>query len=224
MPNKLLHADTYCYARFVSVAALHFLHKILSALCAAEQGVIAKGSDVPYKLDISGLYGKSLAETVKTIEESEKRRLGDLLLFDLLLHEEDETALRHGIYLFFDESDVCVYVGMCSSSHFAHRIGGHFGMSPKYGMNTFLRRAVKGLGLNEKQYGDYVAAIEQLRGYSILLIDANKKGRRFIRSLEKLLHILLRPRLNFPKGIPKTYKPIPMETSIGNALDACGGI
>lgn len=51
---------------------------------------------------------------------------------------------------------------MCSSSHFAHRIGGHFGMSPKYGMNTFLRRAVQDMGLNEKEYESYVKSLRKL--------------------------------------------------------------
>ena len=182
--------------------------------------------DVVYKLDITGFRCSTLATTVEAIQSSSKKLLGDLRLFDLLYSPDDgnNDALRHGIYIFFDDNDCCLYVGMCSSSHFAHRIGGHFGMSPKYGMNTFLRRAVKDMGLNEKEYESYVKALKKMENYSLLIVNANKTGKRFIRSLEKVLHITLAPRLNFPKGVPRTYMDIPLETSLDEALHMCGGI
>ena len=37
--NKLLHADTYCYARFCVSRCAPFYTKTLSAICAGEQGV-----------------------------------------------------------------------------------------------------------------------------------------------------------------------------------------
>ncbi len=40
MPNKLLHSDTYCYARFF-VSLRSILHKNALAVCAGEQGVTA---------------------------------------------------------------------------------------------------------------------------------------------------------------------------------------
>ncbi len=97
-------------------------------------------------------------------------------------------------------------------------------MSPKYGMNTFLRRAVKDLGLDDREYDSYVSALERMNNYSLLIVDANKMGKRFIRSLEKLLHIALTPKLNFPKGVPRTYKSLPMSTLLDDALQMCGGI
>ena len=38
--NKKLHADTYCYARFVYVASLYFHTKTLSVVYAGELGVM----------------------------------------------------------------------------------------------------------------------------------------------------------------------------------------
>ena len=151
--------------------------------------------------------------------------LGELRLFDLLCHPGDSKALRHGVYLFFDTDGTCVYAGMCSSSHFAHRIGGHFGMSPKYGMNTFLKRAVKELALSEDRndYGQYVKALEPLANYSLLIIDANGQGKKFIRSLERLVHTVLRPRLNFQKRFPKTYKALAADKTFADAISECGG-
>jgi len=90
-----------------------------------------------FKINVSDLETTSIFEATKTIEKSYKVPLSELKLFDLLVTEDKSSAMRHGVYLFFNDADECICVGMCSSSHFAHRIGGHFGMSPKYGMNTF---------------------------------------------------------------------------------------
>jgi hypothetical protein len=136
----------------------------------------------------------------------------------LLLSNDRETALRHGVYVFYNDQGECLYVGMCSSSHFAHRLGGHFGMSPKYGMNTFLRRAVKDLGLDSKKYQSYVDALPAVGDYSLLIIDANKTGKDVIRRLERVLHTTIKPRLNFPKGVPKTYTSIDPKSNFGDVV------
>jgi hypothetical protein len=135
-----------------------------------------------------------------------------------LLSADARTALRHGVYLFFDDKAECIYVGMCSSSHFAHRIGGHFGMSPKYGMNTFLRRAVRELDPKGDSYESYVQTLPRIGKYSLLIIDANNKGSEFLRALERMLHRALKPRLNFPGGYPKTYRAIDTKANFGEVL------
>src|SRR5690606_22639956 len=103
-----------------------------------------------------------------------------------------------------------------------HRIGGHFGMSPKYGMNTFLRRAVEDLGMDAGEYESYVEALPRVGKYSLLIIDANTKGKKFVRALERLLHSTIQPRLNFQRGLPKTYDAVPREISLEDALVLCG--
>lgn len=167
-----------------------------------------------------------IGHVIESIDLASKKNLEQLRLFDLLLTDGSNQALRHGVYLFFNQEGECVYVGTCSSSHFAHRIGGHFGMSPKYGMNTFLRRVVSGLKLKpsaDNGYDHYVTALSQIGQYSILLIDANGKGRKFVRALERLLHAILSPCLNFPKGMPKTYKSFTAEVGFDDAIALCGG-
>lgn len=159
-----------------------------------------------FKLNVSDFENLTVETVVALINSSYKKPLGELLLYDLLINETRNEALRHGTYLFFNDKNECLYVGMCSSSHFAHRIGGHFGMSPKYGMNTFLKRIVKELGLKDRNYEGYVEALPQIATYSILIINANNKGKAYISQLEKLLHIAYKLKLNFPAGFPSTYK------------------
>lgn len=164
----------------------------------------------------------AIREMLETIKLSPKKILQDLRLFDLLLDNNRQTAMRHGVYMFFDDQGNCVYVGMCTSSHFAHRIGGHFGMSPKYSMNTFLRRAVIDMGLDSKSYEGYIECLSRIGNYKLLIIDANNTGKRFIRALERLLHTKIKPRLNFPKGIPRTYHAIDDSTIFEDAIALCG--
>lgn len=111
-----------------------------------------------------------------------------------------------------------MYVGKCSSSHFAHRIGGHFGMSPKYGMNDFLKRVVNFLKLGT-EYSSYVDALPIISNYKLLIIDASGKSEKFIASLERLLHRMYRPTLNFPAGYPKTYKSINTDEQFMSAIE-----
>jgi hypothetical protein len=161
-----------------------------------------------FKLNVSELKGHSVATVETVIHGAYKMPLGNLKLFDLLINENNETAMRHGIYLFFDSLGNCIYIGKCSSSHFVQRIGSHFGMSPKYGMNHFLKRAVtKLLKLND-DYQSYVTAIPLLSTYSLLLINANGEGKSYISKLEKALHSVFRPELNFPAGFPTTYQSV----------------
>ncbi|KAB7622697.1 hypothetical protein [Alkalilimnicola sp. S0819] len=174
-------------------------------------------------VNIDALRPLPVGEVVEVLAATPKIALRDLRLFDLLLAGERTAALRHGVYLFFDGKGHCVYVGMCSSSHFAHRIGGHFGMSPRYGMNTFLRRAIKDIGLDQGSYGGYVEGVERIGDYRLLLVDANGTGKKFIRALERLLHIAMRPRLNFPRGLPATYGAMDDATRFPDAIALCGG-
>lgn len=165
-----------------------------------------------FKFNVDDFNGLSIVDVKNALDQSYKKPLSEILLFDLLVDEEKNEGLRHGVYMYFNDKNECVYIGKCSSSHFAHRIGGHFGMSPKYGMNTFLKRAVEKLGLKykdkDKAYQGYVEALPIIANYELLIINSNRKGNKFISSLEKVLHITYRPELNFPKGYPKTYKAI----------------
>jgi len=158
---------------------------------------------VSFKVEIDSLLNLPLSDVKSELLNSYKCPLKELKVFDLLLNNDETKAMRHGIYMFFDENNACVYIGMCSSSHFAHRLGGHFGMSPTYKMNTFLKRIVKKLH-PEDEYHSYVKAVKEIGDYSYLMIGANGKGKKFIRKLEKQLHTLFLPSLNkLPKAMPK---------------------
>jgi hypothetical protein len=173
-----------------------------------------------FKLNVDNFDGHSIQSVMSFIDNAYKKPLSEVSLFDLLLNESTNKALRHGVYMYFNDKNECLYVGMCSSSHFAHRIGGHFGMSPKYGMNTFLKRTVNMLGLKTDKYESYVEALPIISNYRLLIINANTKGKKFISSLEKLLHITYKPALNFPKGFPSTYKPIDLDEEFAKSMSS----
>lgn len=180
-----------------------------------------------FKMHVDDFAALDMQEVRNAIQNSYKKPLAELKLFDLLINEERNTALRHGIYIFFDDQGKCMYIGMCSSSHFAHRLGGHFGMSPKYGMNTFLKRIVKSFKVNPKEpedYSDYVDSLPLIANYGLVIIDANKKGVPFIKNLERLLHIVFRPDLNFPTRFPKTYRAIDLQTRFSDLMFECEAI
>lgn len=63
MPNKKLHADTYCYARFCVCRCAPFYTKALSAVCAGELGVRRKKR--AYGMDIKTIY-ELLANSTET--------------------------------------------------------------------------------------------------------------------------------------------------------------
>ena len=54
----------------------------------------------------------------------------------------------------------------------------------------------------------YVEVLPEISNYGLLIINANTKGKKFIKELEKQFHIAYKPKLNFPKGFPSTYKPL----------------
>ncbi len=163
-----------------------------------------------FKISVDHFLELKISDVLLEIEKAQKISISELKLFDLLLNENTGKALRHGVYIFFSDEEECLYVGKCSSSHFAHRIGGHFGMSPKYGMNDFLKRTVKFLKL-ESDYASYVNALPIISSYKLLIIDASGRNEKFISSLERLFHRVYKPTLNFPKGYPKTYKSVNTE-------------
>ena len=120
-------------------------------------------SDVSFKFDILDMFPKSLNQVKEMLNIPDTLRLGDIKFVDLLLNDDGTKGMRHGVYLFFNEKSECVYVGKCSSGHFAQRLGAHFGMSPKCSMNQFLRGTVKRKNL-EKEHDEYAAYVEAAKG------------------------------------------------------------
>jgi hypothetical protein len=179
-----------------------------------------------FKLNVNDFDGQSIQSVVDIVNKAYKKPLSELSLFDLLLNETTNEALRHGVYMFFNDKNECLYVGKVSSSHFAHRIGGHFAMSPHYGMNDFLKRTVKMLSPKANKdevyvYEDYVEVLPKISNYGVLIINANKKKEVYIRSLEKLFHIAYLPELNYPKGFPKKYKNLNTDPEFLHSLVGC---
>jgi hypothetical protein len=163
--------------------------------------------DMSFRLDLNELLDVDVRDVQAIINNCQKVLLKDLRIHDLIFSPDMSRAIRHGVYFFFSNENECKYVGMVGSSHFVHRIGGHFGMSPKYGMNQFLRGAVEHLKLGS-EYNSYVEAAKATFGYGLVLIDVGEIGsigdnRVLIRKLERLFHIIYKPSFN---KLPKTVK------------------
>ena len=174
-----------------------------------------------FKVDVDDLLDLSLFKVKHKIQATYKCPLRDLKLFDVLLDEDKNVEMRHGVYMFFNENDACMYVGKCSSSHFAHRLGGHFGMSPNYGMNTFLRRMVNVTQPTPHTYQSYINTLKAIGGYKYLMIGANGKGPEFIGRLEKLIQTIYQPFLNsLPKNMAKMNSNLVMENIFSSYLPA----
>ena len=175
-------------------------------------------TNMSFKIDIDNLLDLTVNQVKERVRDNYKCPLNKLKLFDVLLDEERGTAMRHGVYMFFNDKGECIYIGMCSSSHFAHRLGGHFGMSPKYGMNTFLKRITRKLH-PKHNYQSYIDTVREIGEYSYLMIGANDKSKDFIRKLEKQFHIIYLPTLNrLPKSMPCKNKNLAMGSHFNSFL------
>lgn len=171
---------------------------------------------------INDFMNKPLKELLAAIESNPKQELESLKFIDLLVDEHSKKELRHGVYMFFDASSStkfigqkialndeaketgklgCLYVGKCSSSHFASRIGLHFGLTPLSRFNTFLRRSVDTfikkaddkIELNHKAFYEGVVSLKQ---HKLLLLPTHGLPARLARPIEKLMMELLKPKLN----------------------------
>ena len=158
------------------------------------------------KLDIDALADKTPGEIKGDIKDLDKCRLGDIKVLDLLVSPDGTQGMRHGIYAFFDDDDKCLYVGKCSSAHFAQRLGMHLWMSPKNRSSDFLPKVVKKFcGGNKPEYKDFVTTVHKVGGHRYLMIlvgpnsklytDSNHKT-KVIKKLELIFMAILKPEFN----------------------------
>lgn len=155
-----------------------------------------------FKLNVNDIMGKPVSDVFDLVDTHFKCPLKDLTYLSMLVDKRTNEAMRHGVYMIFNDENKCVYVGKCESTHFVDRLGYHFGMSPNY-KYTFLSKLVKYLKYPENFEG-YVEAVSLIDNYKYLIINANGKGKKFIRKLEKIMMVMYQPSLNIlPKKVKK---------------------
>ena len=165
---------------------------------------MCKGDDMEFKIESDCLLGLTVDAVKERVMEHDKRAFKNLSYLDML-YDEGDKAIRHGVYLIFDEMGDCAYVGKCASSHFVDRLGSHFGMSPNY-KSTFLSKLTDTLHNKPKGFEDYVVAAKKAREYRYMIVNATGKGRDTIDRLEKLFMLVFRPELNrLPKKMTCRY-------------------
>ena len=158
------------------------------------------------KLDIDALADKTPGEIKNCIKGLDKCRLGDLKVLDLLVSPDGTQGMRHGIYAFFDDNNKCLYVGKCSSAHFAQRLGEHFWMSPKGRSSDFLPKVVeKFCGGKKLEYKDFVTTVNKVGGHRYLMILVGRNSGLYkdgahkkivIKKLELVFMAILKPEFN----------------------------
>jgi hypothetical protein len=155
---------------------------------------------VDFKIKADDVYAKSIAEVRSIMASHYKCPLKELTYLKMLVDAKGTEAIRHGVYLIFDDIGNCAYVGKCEASHLVDRLGFHFGMSPNY-KYTFLSKLVEHLGYS-KDFDGYVQAVNSIGDYSYMIVNANFKGEHYIRKLEKMFMVLFQPYLNkLPKKV-----------------------
>lgn len=192
---------------------------------------------------------KPLRELVKAIENNPKQELESLRFYDLLIDENTGNELRHGVYMFFESANTskfsveatpqngefskanklgCLYVGKCDTSHFASRIGLHFGLTPLSRFNTFLRRSVdalikhkqddKDFKLNHRHFYDGVVSLKQ---HKLLLLPTLGLSPKLARPIEKLMMELLKPTHNrLSKTVEKANLTNKLDQTLAEVLIA----
>jgi len=155
-----------------------------------------------FKLNVNDIMGRPISDVRHIIDTHFKCSFKDLTYLSMLVDKRTNEAMRHGVYIIFNDENECLYVGKCESTHFVDRLGFHFGMSPNY-KYTFLSKLVDFLGYS-KNFDGYVEAVSKVEDYQYMIINANNKGNEFIRKFEKILMVMYQPTLNkLPKKIVK---------------------
>ncbi|GAK37945.1 GIY-YIG nuclease family protein [Bacteroides graminisolvens] len=131
----------------------------------------------------------AVEQLVTKIKESNKIKVKDIRLIDLL---HDRRSLL-GVYIFFDEKDIPIYVGKSSSRSILERLASHFDTRSNAFFNNFLRKITEKdkLNINDENLKDaYAKAIN----FNLVFLDYPSK--ELIVSIEKQLIKALNPIYN----------------------------
>lgn len=136
----------------------------------------------------------TVTEAVEMISAAEKRILGHVTLYDLIMPDGVPLEIVHGIYMFFAaDNQTCLYVGKVVSPQFIERVPSHLGLRDGSWFNQFLRahRA-------QTEADSLSAAAKDAFHCRLLLLPTPHE---LIANLEKLLIISMKPRYN--RRIPR---------------------
>ena len=143
--------------------------------------------------------------TIKNdILKSNKIKLSDLKLIDLIYFKNKPILSGNGVYMFFDMNN-CIYVGKCSSRSFIERIPDHLDM-----------REIKGWGFascarllqDNKKVRDHKEAVNYLLNcYSFLINFTNIHDLpKYCYKLEKIFRYIFSPLNELSNNIRKTLE------------------
>ena len=145
-------------------------------------------------ITLKELLPHRISEFEGIIRAANRKRLGDVTLFDLILNESEAHPHHHGVYLFTSSGgDQILYVGRVKSPQFIERLPSHFALGEDSWQNQFLKHHRKSIGVVSLREAAVAAADCEL-----LLVLAPQGNAT---ELEALLIHVLKPIYN--KRLPK---------------------
>ena len=152
------------------------------------------------------MYDLTSEEVLNIVQNTSKKELATLNLFDLTLVNEEALQSTGGVYLFYSLDNTCLYVGKATSRSFISRIASHFDPNPDAWFATFPNKVLK-----HQLTTDYTSALKFCRSCSLLLLKFNcdRESRKYAKTIETYLRDLLKPTLNslkHSKNLPLQQK------------------
>ena len=133
-------------------------------------------------------------DAAESIISADKRILGHVTLYDLIMPDGVPLEIVHGIYVFFAaDNRTSLYVGKVVSPQFIERIPSHLGLREGSWFNQFLRAH-----MNHSNASSLPEAARSAFHCHLVLLPT---PHNLIKNLEKLLIVALKPKYN--RAIPR---------------------
>lgn len=137
----------------------------------------------------------TITELFDRVLKKKKVKIKDLKLVDLIFNKESMV----GVYIFFDENNIPIYVGKTGSRAILERLAGHFDLREFGFLNSFLcalsgkRKTRQGPNATSKELSDiYETAIE----CKMVFIQIPEGNKVLLGLIERSLQKHFQPRCN----------------------------
>ena len=156
-------------------------------------------------------------EVIEKLNSHKKTFLEDLKVKHLVI-DRHGNPLIHGVYLFYNRNNECLYCGKNSANSYVDRIPSHFAPGSGAWFNQFIKGVCKyerKLDINKLDEKHSIASIvDSAFKHYILLLPAPG---RVIKLLERTLIVYLKPKYNSFKTLKPNpeFEHLPLRELIG---------
>jgi hypothetical protein len=146
-----------------------------------------------FRLPLSNIIKENASTAKDMISNAPRKAIKELFILDLIFEEGKPTIPSHGIYIFFSNSGICLYVGRNKSRDFIERIASHFSLQENAYMNTILQKTKENYNI---EYNSEAAI--KAKDYELLLIPIDDYLLMNIQLIEDFFRVILEPIFNPP--------------------------